>query len=159
MHPRTRPAEVLVTWGVAVMPKRLIVCCDGTWNTADQAISGHLSPTNVTKLALSIAPEDAAGARQCVYYHSGVGTSRWERLSGGAFGVGLSRNVFDGVGHRRRSWHPGSWSPLAQADRDATQPPLGVPRRQAQLAYNRPQATRMRTYGVFQARTRNLGLP
>ena len=43
------------------MVKRLIVCCDGTWNTADQAISGHPSPTNVTKLALSIAPEDAAG--------------------------------------------------------------------------------------------------
>ena len=95
MHPWARPAEGLVTWGVAVMPKRLIVCCDGTWNTADQAKSGHPSPTNVTKLALSIAPEDAAGARQCVYYHSGVGTSRWERLSGGAFGVGLSRNVFD----------------------------------------------------------------
>ena len=95
MHPRARPAEGLVTWGVAVMPKRLIACCDGTWNTADQAKSGHPSPTNVTKLALSIAPEDAVGARQCVYYHSGVGTSRWERLSGGAFGVGLSRNVFD----------------------------------------------------------------
>jgi uncharacterized protein (DUF2235 family) len=81
---------------VAVVPKRLIVCCDGTWNTADQAISGHPSPTNVTKLALSLAAEDAAGARQCVYYHPGVGTSRWERLSGGAFGVGLSRNVLDG---------------------------------------------------------------
>jgi len=95
MHPRARPAGSPCHRGVAVMPKRLIVCCDGTWNTADQAISGHPSPTNVTKLALSIAPEDAAGGRQCVYYHSGVGTSRWERLSGGAFGVGLSRNVFD----------------------------------------------------------------
>lgn len=87
--------EVPVTGG-AVVPKRLIVCCDGTWNTADQAISGHPSPTNVTKLALSLAPADAAGARQCVYYHPGVGTSRRERLSGGAFGVGLSRNVLDG---------------------------------------------------------------
>jgi uncharacterized protein (DUF2235 family) len=77
------------------MPKRLIVCCDGTWNTADQAIAGRPSPTNVTKLALSIASEDSAGVRQRVYYHSGVGTSRWERLRGGAFGVGLSRNVFD----------------------------------------------------------------
>lgn len=77
------------------MPKSLVVCCDGTWNTADQAIAGRPSPTNVTKLALSIAPEDSAARRQCVYYHSGVGTSRWERLSGGAFGVGLSRNVLD----------------------------------------------------------------
>jgi uncharacterized protein (DUF2235 family) len=77
------------------MPKRLIVCCDGTWNTADQAIAGHPCPTNVTKLALSIAAKNSAGVRQCVYYHPGVGTSRWERLRGGAFGVGLSRNVFD----------------------------------------------------------------
>ena len=77
------------------MPKRLIVCCDGTWNTADQATSGHPSPTNVTKLALSLASEDAEGARQCVYYHPGVGTSPRERLTGGAFGVGLSRNVLD----------------------------------------------------------------
>ena len=77
------------------MPKRLIVCCDGTWNTADQGIAGNPSPTNVTKLALSIASEDSSGVRQCVYYHSGVGTSRWERLRGDAFGAGLSRNVFD----------------------------------------------------------------
>ncbi len=77
------------------MPKRLVVCCDGTWNTADQAIAGEPCPTNVTKLALSIASEDSAGVRQCVYYHPGVGTSRGERLRGGAFGFGLSRNVFD----------------------------------------------------------------
>ena len=57
--------EVPVTGG-AVVPKRLIVCCDGTWNTADQAISGHPSPTNVTKLrdgpqALAISSPLAAG--------------------------------------------------------------------------------------------------
>jgi uncharacterized protein (DUF2235 family) len=77
------------------MPKRLIVCCDGTWNTADQAIAGQARPTNVTKLALSVAATDAAGVRQCVYYHRGVGTSRWQRLRGGAFGFGLSGNVLD----------------------------------------------------------------
>src|SRR5512142_1433437 len=82
-------------WGVAAMPKRLIVCCDGTWNTADQAIAGQPCPTNVTKIALSVASEDFAGVRQCVYYHRGVGTSQWERLRGGAFGFGLARNVFD----------------------------------------------------------------
>jgi uncharacterized protein (DUF2235 family) len=89
------------------MPKRLIVCCDGTWNTADQAIAGHPSPTNVTKLALSIADEDSAGGRQRVYYHSGVGTSRWERLSGGAFGVGLSRNVVDAYRFLIDNYEPG----------------------------------------------------
>ncbi len=89
------------------MPKRLIVCCDGTWNTADQAIAGRPCPTNVTKLALSIAPEDSAGVRQGVYYHSGVGTSRWERLRGGAFGVGLGRNVFDAYHFLIDNYEPG----------------------------------------------------
>ena len=91
------------------MPKRLVVCCDGTWNTADQARAGHLSPTNVTKLALSIADEDSAGSRQCVYYHSGVGISRRERLSGGAFGVGLSGNVFDAYRFLIDNYESGDW--------------------------------------------------
>lgn len=91
------------------MPKRLIVCCDGTWNTADQAIAGNPSPTNVTKLALSVAPEDSAGARQCVYYHSGVGTSRRERLSGGVLGVGLSANVFDAYRFLIDNYEHGDW--------------------------------------------------
>lgn len=72
------------------MAKRLVVCCDGTWNFADQQ-----SKTNVTKVALSVRPGPAAGKDQRIYYHSGVGTHRWERLRGGAFGVGLSRNVID----------------------------------------------------------------
>ncbi|MFE6805424.1 DUF2235 domain-containing protein [Streptomyces sp. NPDC057681] len=72
------------------MAKRLVVCCDGTWNFADQP-----SKTNVTKLALSVRPESASGMSQRVYYHSGVGTHRKEHLRGGAFGVGLSRNILD----------------------------------------------------------------
>lgn len=77
------------------MKKRLVVCCDGTWNTADEA-SGRLArPTNVTKLALSIPPLDTAQTPQRVYYHSGVGTGRKDHVRGGAFGVGLSANVLD----------------------------------------------------------------
>ncbi|MFF1272579.1 DUF2235 domain-containing protein [Streptomyces marokkonensis] len=72
------------------MAKRLVVCCDGTWNFADQP-----SRTNVAKVALSVAPWTAAGKEQRVHYHSGVGTHRWDRLRGGAFGVGLSRNIVD----------------------------------------------------------------
>lgn len=68
--------------------KRLIMCCDGTWNTAQQP-----SPTNVEKMCRAIAPTDASGLAQVVFYHDGVGAKRWERLRGGAFGFGLSRNV------------------------------------------------------------------
>jgi uncharacterized protein (DUF2235 family) len=55
---------------------------------------GHPSPTNVIRLALSVAEQDG-DIEQRVYYHPGVGTSRWDHWVGGAFGVGLSANVID----------------------------------------------------------------
>ena len=61
------------------MSKRLIVCCDGTWNTPDQQ-----TPTNVTKIALATAPKDRRGREQRTFYHLGVGTNRRERIRGGA---------------------------------------------------------------------------
>jgi uncharacterized protein (DUF2235 family) len=70
--------------------KRLIVFCDGTWNRADQP-----APTNVCKLREAVDESEAAAVRQHVHYEPGVGTRRWERVRGGAFGVGLSRNVRD----------------------------------------------------------------
>ncbi len=75
------------------MAKRLVICCDGTWNTPDQAAEGRPCPTNVTKVALEVAEKGDDGWVQCVYYLRGVGTARGERIRGGAFGVGLSRNV------------------------------------------------------------------
>jgi uncharacterized protein (DUF2235 family) len=75
------------------MTQRLVICCDGTWNKPDQTRAGKLCPTNVTKLALAVAERDSAGTPQRLHYGSGVGTRRGERLRGGAFGVGLSREV------------------------------------------------------------------
>lgn len=68
------------------MKKRLIVFCDGTWNRADAP-----AVTNVCKLRVAV--DDSEAARQIVHYEPGVGTKPWERIRGGAFGVGLSRNV------------------------------------------------------------------
>ena len=68
--------------------KRLIVCCDGTWNRADQT-----SPTNVVKLKAAVAERDADGVVQRVHYEPGVGTRPRERFVGGGLGVGLSQNV------------------------------------------------------------------
>lgn len=84
------------------MSKRLVVCCDGTWAIADQQ-----SPTNVTKVALAIAPADASGQQQRSYYHPGVGTRRFERFVGGVFGYGLSRNVRDAYRFLVRNFEPG----------------------------------------------------
>ena len=87
--------------------KRLIVCCDGTWNTPDQQSGGRWSATNVTKVALAITPRDSNGLEQRTFYHLGVGTSRGERLSGGAFGVGLSRDVCETYRFLVHNFDPG----------------------------------------------------
>ena len=53
--------------------KRLIVCCDGTWNDADNG-TGY---TNVSRLAWAIQPVDTRDGKeipQIVFYQSGVGT-------------------------------------------------------------------------------------
>ncbi|PWW24868.1 putative alpha/beta hydrolase family protein DUF2235 [Geodermatophilus normandii] len=89
------------------MPKRLVICCDGTWNTPDQATEGWPCPTNVTKVALEIAPTGEDGVRQCIYYLRGVGTARGERFRGGAFGVGLSRAVKDAYRTIVENYEPG----------------------------------------------------
>jgi uncharacterized protein (DUF2235 family) len=70
--------------------RKLIVCCDGTWNKRDS----ENAPTNVAKIARAIKPVDSAGVAQLIYYHPGVGTGDWlDQFIGGAFGVGLSGNV------------------------------------------------------------------
>lgn len=72
--------------------KKLIVCCDGTWNWPEQ----KGGPTNVIKMVRAISPADRAGTPQVVYYHPGVGTGNFiDRIMGGSFGIGLSRNVQD----------------------------------------------------------------
>ncbi|MEO3865025.1 DUF2235 domain-containing protein [Rheinheimera fenheensis] len=70
--------------------KRIIICCDGTWNEPDQ------NPTNVTKLVRSIKPTASDGMHQVVFYDQGVGTGgKIDKFVGGAFGSGLEKNVLD----------------------------------------------------------------
>jgi uncharacterized protein (DUF2235 family) len=73
------------------MAKRLVVCCDGTWDVPDNVHHGVAAPTNVAKLALAVTTGGASG--QELFYEAGVGTTPDERILGGAFGYGLSRNV------------------------------------------------------------------
>lgn len=75
--------------------KRLVLCCDGTWCFPDQSDGETSCPSNVTKFALGVADRDKDGVEQILFYHRGVGTGRWDRIRGGAFGFGLSRDVQD----------------------------------------------------------------
>jgi uncharacterized protein (DUF2235 family) len=71
--------------------KRLVVCCDGTWN--DLNIS---YPTNVVKLSQAIKPIASNGISQSVYYSQGLGTRNpLDRLPGGAFGWGIDKDIQD----------------------------------------------------------------
>lgn len=75
--------------------RRLVICCDGTWNRADQESNGRACPTNVVQLAFRAASADGA-VSQLIYYDQGVGIGNWlDRLGGGAFGDGLEANIHD----------------------------------------------------------------
>ena len=71
--------------------KRLIVCCDGTW----QKLSSNY-PTNVIKITQGIKPLAEDGTPQIVFYSEGIGTgNKADKLLGGAFGKGIDRHIQD----------------------------------------------------------------
>ncbi|MGW6006893.1 DUF2235 domain-containing protein [Oerskovia enterophila] len=84
--------------------KRLVLCCDGTWNSPVRA-----SVSNIEKIARSvhtgIGPD---GVQQMVFSVEGVGARgyRVDALLGGAFGYGLSRNVVAGYRDLALNYEP-----------------------------------------------------
>lgn len=74
--------------------KRIVICCDGTWNRLDAAY-----PTNVVRLAESIGSQSPDGTKQIVWYDEGVGSGNtavarsFDRWLGGGFGAGLMTKV------------------------------------------------------------------
>ncbi|EMF15838.1 uncharacterized protein SEPMUDRAFT_161935 [Sphaerulina musiva SO2202] len=91
-----RPTEQLANSQVR-LPKKLIVCCDGTWMDADNGYSGGKlqNPSNVTRIARAIMFEDDAKHPQIVYYQSGIGTGLglYDQVLGGGTGIGLSEHI------------------------------------------------------------------
>lgn len=81
-------------------PKRLIICCDGTWQSSVSGIKNV--PSNVTRLARSFAriSRDGDGRtwQQIVHYDAGIGTgeiSDKEKDRQGGFGIGFVGNVIE----------------------------------------------------------------
>lgn len=76
--------------------KNIVICCDGTWNRFDKDRN-----TNVAMLAGALVRQSDS---QVTYYDPGVGTiaahrwrsrlgGAWDKLKGGAFGMGLDVNL------------------------------------------------------------------
>jgi uncharacterized protein (DUF2235 family) len=85
------------------MPRKLVVCMDGTWNKPGQKDEGVKTETNVLKLSEALAklPDQILG------YFRGVGTDRGEKVTGGAFGWGLFDQIKDGYRFLREQFQPG----------------------------------------------------
>jgi uncharacterized protein (DUF2235 family) len=86
--------------------KRIVVCCDGTWNNPSQP-----RQTNVSKLKDAVIARGPGhiDVEQRVHYIDGVGTSGslWERLRGAAVGYGLDENVQLAYRHIATDFEPG----------------------------------------------------
>jgi uncharacterized protein (DUF2235 family) len=92
------------------MGKRIVVCCDGTW----QRLDGE-RPTNVVRLAKAVLPADAEGRPQVVILLDGVGTGRGttrfaracDRLLGGLTGLGLEDTLAEAYRQLVFAYRPG----------------------------------------------------
>ena len=75
--------------------KRVIVCCDGTWNRPETFKNGRQLKTNVQKVFEGLSDEGTT--EQVKFYGSGVGTGFTIRdnLFGGAFGNGIDQHIQD----------------------------------------------------------------
>ncbi len=92
------------------MPKRIAIFCDGTWNRPDAPF-----PTNVYKLFHATLPEAPDGTTQLRKYIPGVGTGfglkglarQYDRIVGGAFGVGVTANILTAYRFIAEHYQPG----------------------------------------------------
>jgi len=69
------------------MAKNIAVFLDGTWDTYQEGVSNN---SNVGRMYAAAVND---GARQVTHYTRGVGTDWYDKIKGGAFGVGLSDRI------------------------------------------------------------------
>lgn len=79
------------------MKKRIIICCDGTWNEPENIKDEVKVPTNILKTVRAVTPFDEKNnITQVIFYNEGVGTGSIglaDRMIGGGLGAGISANI------------------------------------------------------------------
>jgi uncharacterized protein (DUF2235 family) len=86
------------------MMKRIVLCSDGTGNRG-----GVSKDTNVWRIFTGVDKTVSQETQQIAYYDDGIGTQDFKLLKilGGAFGVGLSRNIRDLYAALAKNYEPG----------------------------------------------------
>lgn len=82
--------------------KRLVVCCDGTWQSLY-----NKWPTNIQRIA-NFVQMTAGDVTQILYYDAGVGVGNvMERIAGGVFGKGLDDEIQQAYKFLSMNYEPG----------------------------------------------------
>ena len=71
------------------MAKNIAAFLDGTWDTYKEGVSNNSNVGTMYGAAVN------DGQRQVTHYTKGVGTDWYDKIKGGAFGVGLSDRIRD----------------------------------------------------------------
>ncbi len=89
--------------------KRIVICCDGTWNSPDKTADGVNVTTNVVKLAEAVKKTGRDKISQILFYDPGVGSGgNWvKRCFDGATGTGISQNILEAYAYLVRKYKPG----------------------------------------------------
>ncbi|KAM5536247.1 hypothetical protein V8D89_010146 [Ganoderma adspersum] len=95
---------------VTKVHKRIIVCCDGTWQDALDA-DQRWKYTNIIRLARAIKHVDERcnpPIHQVVFYQSGIGTENlYDKIVDGVTGANLASKVEAAYGFIAQNYHPG----------------------------------------------------
>jgi len=90
--------------------KRLVVCCDGTWDRPGKKDQdGYVVRSNVEKIHKIISDTDIYGTQQVKHYVNGVGANGKliRRIVSGAIGKGLDDNIEKGYRFLAENFDPG----------------------------------------------------
>ncbi|ROT35051.1 hypothetical protein SODALDRAFT_301656 [Sodiomyces alkalinus F11] len=88
-------------------PKRLIVCCDGTWMDSLGEKSGD-PQSNVTRISRILRRTCRDGTPQIIVYNAGVGSGNvLDRFTGGMFGRGLESVIREAYNFVCANYVPG----------------------------------------------------
>ncbi|QJW88745.1 DUF2235 domain-containing protein [Spirosoma taeanense] len=91
------------------MPKNIVICCDGTWNSATDEEFGMPTATNVRLLFQACQTAAESDDKQVTWYQSGIGAlgGNSRRAFEGATGTGMGANIRRGYLAIARYYEPG----------------------------------------------------